>query len=229
MPKTVAVSPSSSANPAAGIAGRTPSRSTLAGDALEVAPQLLNLLLVHGARAVRIVEVEAYRGALDPASHAYRGRTARNATMFGEPGHLYVYFTYGMHFCANVVCSEAGVATAVLLRALAPVGGLDELRAARPAARRDLDLCSGPARLCQAFGIGRAEDGADLVKGDRGITLERDDLAPPEDPLVGVRIGLSDRAGADRALPWRYAVAGEQNVSRPRLTARLTAVNTVVR
>jgi len=199
------------------------------GDSTTVAPKLLNLLLVRGRRVARIVEVEAYAGASDAASHAYRGKTPRNATMFGPPGHLYVYFTYGMHFCANVVCREAGVASAVLLRALAPLEGLEEMRALRPAARRDVDLCSGPARLCQAFGIVRADDGADLVTGDHGITLVSDGFAPPAAPLRGTRVGLSAKAGADGALLWRYAVTGDQNVSRPRPNSGLTAAETVVR
>jgi DNA-3-methyladenine glycosylase len=194
-------------------------RAFFAQDSTVVAPMLLNLLLVRGRRVARIVEVEAYAGAADAASHAYRGQTARNATMFGPPGHLYVYFTYGMHFCANVVCREAGVASAVLLRALAPLEGLEEMRALRPAARGDADLCSGPARLCQAFGVGRADDGADLVSADRGLMLMSDGVMPPDVPWSGPRIGLSARAGVDAALPWRYAVTGNPNVSRPRPAA----------
>lgn len=204
-------------------------RSFFAGDSLEIAPRLLNLLLIRDERVARIVEVEAYAGAADAASHAYRGRTARNATMFGPPGHLYVYFTYGMHFCANVVCGEEGVASAVLLRALAPVDGLDALRAARPAAHSDRELCSGPARLCQAFSIGRQDDGADLIGGDHGLVITSDGVAPPENPLIGPRIGLSARAGADALLPWRFAVPGDRNVSLPRPTSGLTAVETVIR
>src|SRR5438309_9082261 len=137
-----------------------------------VAPELLNKVLVRGPRRARIVEVEAYVGGEDPGSHAYRGLTARNATMFGRPGGLYVYFTYGMHFCANAVCGDEGEGVAVLLRAAAPLDGLDLMRTARgAAARRDRDLCSGPGKLCQAFGIVRDDDGADLVTADRGITF----------------------------------------------------------
>ena len=176
-----------------------------------VAPELLNKLLVRGARVGRIVEVEAYCGADDPGSHAFRGPTARNATMFGPAGHLYVYFTYGMHFCANVVCGTEGVGTAVLLRGLDVEGGLEEMRAAYPGARRDRDLCRGPARLCRAFGLDRAFDGADLVTGDRGVQVADDGTPPPPAPAVGPRIGLS--AGAD--LPWRYCVPNASGLSRP--------------
>ncbi len=148
-------------------ARRPLTRDELTGDPGDIGPFLLNKLVVRGERCGRIVEVEGYRGAEDAASHAYRGRTLRNATMFGPPGRLYVYFTYGMHFCANVVCGDEGEAQAVLLRALAPVDGLAAMRAARPAARRDVDLCNGPAKLCQAFDITRELDGSDLVGGGR--------------------------------------------------------------
>ena len=181
-------------------------------DSGDVAVDLLNKLLVRGERVGRIVEVEAYRGEADPGSHAYRGRTARNAIMFGPPGHLYVYFTYGMHFCANVVCGDEGEGTAVLLRGLTPEAGLDEMRLLRPRARTDADLCRGPARLCYAFGIDRAFDGADLVTGDRDVLVCDDGTPPPDDPAITTRIGLS--AGAD--LPWRYFVRGAVGISRPR-------------
>jgi DNA-3-methyladenine glycosylase len=180
-------------------------------DSRELAPRLLNKLLVRDGRVGRIVEVEAYAGALDPASHAYRGRTPRNATMFGAPGHLYVYFTYGMHFCANVVCGDDGEASAVLLRGLTPLAGLDAMRAARgPAARRDRDLCSGPGKLCQALGLDRGFDGADLVTGDLGVEVADDGTPPPRDPGLSGRVGLSVAA----EVPWRFYVPGAVGVSR---------------
>lgn len=184
-----------------------------ARDGREVAPALLGKLLVRGERVGRIVEVEAYAGAVDPASHAYRGRTARNATMFGPPGRLYVYFTYGLHFCANVVCGADGDASAVLLRGLTAVGGLDAMRDARgPAARRDRDLCSGPAKLCQAFGIDRSFDGADLVTGNRGLVVADDGTRAPSEPGVSGRVGVSMAAD----LPWRFYIPGAVGLSRTR-------------
>ena len=181
-------------------------------DALDVAPLLLNKVMVAGRRSGRIVEVEAYRGADDPASHAYRGPTARNATMFGAPGHLYVYFTYGMHWCANAVCMPAGTAQAVLIRALVPISGLDERRASRPASRRDADLCAGPARLCQALGIDRRFDGIDLTKPSASVWIGDDGTPPPDQPAVGPRIGI--RVGVD--LPFRYWVPDVPVVARYR-------------
>jgi DNA-3-methyladenine glycosylase len=181
----------------------------LVGDPIDVAPRLLNTLLVHGERVARIVEVEAYRGAEDPASHAFRGPTRRNATMFGPPGHLYVYFTYGMHWCANVVCWPEGVAGAVLLRAGAPVAGIEAIRAARPTARREKDLLSGPAKLCQGLGLTGAFDGADLLRGDREVRLCTDGTAPPASPSTGPRVGIS--VAADHR--WRWWVPGDPNVS----------------
>ncbi len=141
---------------------------------------------------------EVRRGATPPCS--------------AQPGHLYVYFTYGMHWCANAVCGEEGEGVAVLLRAGAPIAGLEAMRAARPAARRDRDLCRGPARLCQAFGLDRAHDGADLVTTDRGVTILDDGTAPPADPVVTTRVGLSK--GAEHL--WRWFVAGEPHVSHAR-------------
>lgn len=180
-----------------------------------VAPELLNKVLVVGERSGRIVEVEAYAGAGDPGSHAFRGRTPRNASMFGPPGLLYVYRSYGVHWCANAVCGDEGVGVAVLLRALAPLTGLDGMRAARPGAARDRDLCAGPGRLCQALGLTGAHDGADLVTGERGPLLADDGTPPPATPANTGRVGLT-RGGEH---PWRWYVPGDPNVSRGRPSA----------
>jgi len=187
----------------------------LARDPRLVAPDLLGLVLRRGGRSGRIVEVEAYCGAEDPASHTYRGRTPRNATMFGRAGLLYVYRSYGVHWCANVVCGDEGQGVAVLLRALQPCDGLADMRAARTAGRRaaspalaDRDLCRGPGRLTQALGIGGEHDGADLLTGDRGVRLEDDGLRPSQ-VSQGVRIGIS--VALDR--PWRWWVTGAAEVS----------------
>jgi len=183
------------------------SRQFYARDPLDVAPALLNKVLRYGTMSGRIVEVEAYRGSEDPASHAFRGQTKRNATMFGEPGHLYTYFTYGMHWCANVVCGEAGVASAVLIRALAPLAGLESMRERRAVASHDTDLCSGPAKLCQAFGLGSEHDGADLITGP--VRILDDSMLAPSAPVQSTRIGLTK--GVE--LQWRFHVAGDPNVS----------------
>jgi DNA-3-methyladenine glycosylase len=179
-------------------------REVLAGPVLEVAPRLLGATLRHGEVAVRLTEVEAYDGPNDAGSHAYRGRTPRNSVMFGPPGHLYVYFTYGMHHCCNVVTGPEETPSAVLLRAGAVVEGLDLARSRRPRSA-DRDLARGPARLCQALAIGLAENGADLTAGD--LTLE---LAEPVDAVsTGPRVGL--RGAPER--PWRYWVTGAPSVS----------------
>jgi len=194
-------------------------RSFYRRDPRTVAPELLGKVVLHERVSARIVEVEAYCGSEDPGSHAYRGPTARNATMFGPPGGLYVYFTYGMHWCANAVCGEVGEGVAVLLRAAEPLTGLDTMRERRPAARRDRDLCSGPARLCQALALDRTFDGADLPTADLGITIVDDGTPPPDQPAVTTRIGLS--AGAE--LPWRWLVPDSPHVSRPAHLAPRTA------
>jgi DNA-3-methyladenine glycosylase len=177
-------------------------------DSRVVAPELLHKVLVVGPCRGRIVEVEAYAGGEDPASHAYRGRTARNATMFERPGLLYVYFTYGMHWCANVVTGSEGAGQAVLLRAVAPLAGRELMRSRRPAARNDRDLCRGPARVCQAFAVTSADDGTDLVRDVR-VWLGDDGIAPPLDPGVSRRVGLSK--GTESC--WRWYVAGDPHVS----------------
>lgn len=179
-----------------------------------MAPALLNKLLVCRGRAGRIVEVEAYAGREDPASHAAHGPTARNATMFGPPGHLYVYRSYGIHWCANVVTGDEGVGAAILLRALVPVAGIDDMWGERPTARRPHDLCRGPGCLTRALGVTGADDGSDLVTADRGIAVVDDGTPPPAHPGVGPRIGVT--RAVDR--PWRWWVADQRAVSGPRLT-----------
>nr|WP_240733976.1 DNA-3-methyladenine glycosylase [Dyella soli] len=190
--------------------GKPLSRAFFNRPAPTVAPQLLNKILAAAdGRAGRIVEVEAYAGAIDPAAHTYRGRTPRNATMFGPPGHMYVYFTYGMHWCCNCVCGAEGDGSGVLIRALEPLRGLEQMRAARPRTARDRDLCRGPARLTQAMGISGAQDGIDLVGARDGFTVVDDGMAPPTDPAGEPRIGIS--VGKD--LPWRWRVPGNRHAS----------------
>lgn len=186
-------------------------RAFFARPTLEVAPDLLNKVLVAPGVAGRIVEVEAYRGSDDPGSHAFRGPTPRTGVMFGRAGHLYVYFTYGMHWCANVVTDEVGTPGAVLLRAVTPLRGQPRMRDRRPRVRRDVDLTNGPAKLAQALGLGADHDGVDLVRGELGVSIRDDGTPPPATPAVGTRVGLS--RGGD--LPWRFAVAGVAEVSRP--------------
>ncbi len=192
-------------------------RGWFARPAQEVAPELLGCVLRHdtadGAVAVLITEVEAYAGAADAASHAFRGRTARNAVMFGEPGHAYVYFTYGMHFCVNLVCLPAGTASAVLLRAGRVVEGAALAAARRSAAGRrpgqaERDLARGPARLCQALGIDRSLDGADVC--GLASPLRICGRAEPVPAAArGPRVGVSRAA----AIPWRFWIEAEPTVS----------------
>jgi len=163
--------------------------------------------------AARIVETEAYRGADDTGSHAYRRKTPRNATMFGPPGHLYVYFSYGNHWCMNAVCGPGEQPHAVLLRAAEPLAGLDRMRERRGANRRDHELCAGPGRLGQAFGVDRAFDGGDLVRGP--IRIVDDGVAPPARPGVSRRVGLGVDKGEDLLL--RFFVPGNEHVSRVRV------------
>lgn len=181
---------------------RTLDRAVLAGPSDEVAPLLLGKLLVSvvgGERvAGRIVEVEAYRED-DPASHTYPGPTARNAAMFGPPGHLYVYLSYGIHHCANVVTAPEGAGQAVLLRAVRLVEGCDVARARR-GGRDDRELADGPGKLCQALGIDLAHYGADLCDPSSPVRIEDDGTPPPAEPLVGPRIGIS--RGVET--PWRF-------------------------
>jgi DNA-3-methyladenine glycosylase len=172
---------------------------------LDVAPRLLGAVLRHGGVAVRLTEVEAYDGANDPGSHAFRGPTRRNEVMFGPAGHLYVYFTYGMHHCANIVCGSEGTASAVLMRAGEVVDGLDRARTRR-GTHPDRDLARGPARLCSALGLDLTRNGLDLSTG--ALTLG----SPIDSGRIstGPRVGL--RHAADR--PWRFWLTGDPTVSR---------------
>jgi DNA-3-methyladenine glycosylase len=180
-------------------------------DALAVAPDLLNKALVGNGVSARLVEVEAYRAGEDPGSHAFRGRTPRNASMFAAPGTLYVYFSYGNHWCMNAVCGPGESAHAVLLRAAAPLGGLDLMRERRVKAARDRDLAAGPGRLGQAFAADRSLDGTSLLRGP--LRIVDDGTPPPDVPGVSTRIGLAAGKGDD--LPYRFYVVGDPHVSRP--------------
>jgi len=209
----------------------------------QVAPGLLGCVIESrtpdGVVAVAIAEVEAYAGEADPASHAYRGLGSRNGVMFGPPGHAYVYFTYGMHYCVNLVCQPAGTASAVLLRGGAIVAGTELARQRRLASRRgvrdqsdglggrggkdgrglpDRDLARGPARLCQALGVDRSLDGADVCDPRSPLRI-RPPAAPSGRILRGPRVGVSSAA----AVPWRFWIAGEPTVSayRPHVPRRV--------
>jgi len=192
-------------------------RSALQAWSTQVAPALLGVHLVSdvgGARVVvRLTEVEAYMGEDDPGSHAFRGPTPRTRIMYGPAGFLYVYFTYGMHWCANVVCGPTGSAAAVLLRAGEVVEGVDVARARRRTARMDADLGRGPARLTAALGIGGTHNGADLIDGGP-IRLE-EACAPGVPPEVhsGPRVGISGEGGSAERFPWRFWLAGDPTVS----------------
>ena len=198
-------------------------RDRLGGDALAVARDLLGTVLVRpdldGTRVeVRIVEAEAY-DETDPASHTHRGRTPGNATMFGPAGHAYVYFTYGMHHCMNVVCGPAGHGAAVLLRAGRVLAGHDAVRRRRPAARTDRALADGPAKLAAGLGLDRSWDGVDLCDPDAALWLGRDELVvDPGTVRAGPRVGV--RQAADR--PWRVWLDGIPEVSTYRRHPRAT-------
>jgi DNA-3-methyladenine glycosylase len=182
-------------------------RDELAVDPLVAARLLLGSVVVAGSVAVRLVEVEAYRGMDDPASHCYRGRTDRNAVMFGPAGHLYVYFVYGMHFCANVVSLIDGVPGAVLLRAGEVIDGLDTAWARRPAARSAAELARGPARLTSVLGLDRTANGLDLTDPASPVRLYAGD--PVTDVRTGPRVGVA----AAMEVPWRFWVADSPAVS----------------
>lgn len=191
----------------------TLAREWLAVDVLAAARQLLGCHVVaddrDGQVVIRLVEVEAYRGADDPAAHSYRGRTARNAVMFGPPGHLYVYFVYGMHFCANISCLPDGEPGAVLLRAAEVVSGHAVARLRRPTARSDAELARGPARLATLLGLRREHNGLDLTDLASPVRLLPGDPVPADQVRTGPRVGVA--AAQDR--PWRFWVHGSPAVS----------------
>jgi DNA-3-methyladenine glycosylase len=193
---------------------------------LDVARALLGSVLearsAEGTVAVRLSEVEAYAGPADPASHAYRGRTARNDVMFGPAGHLYVYFVYGMHWCCNVVCGPAGVPSAVLLRAGAVVSGVDLAWPRRGSARSEVELARGPARLAAALGLAAEANGADLCAGTSPVRLLPGEPVPDELVRRGPRVGVAV-AGE---VPWRLWVAGDPTVSPYRVGGRRRASST---
>jgi DNA-3-methyladenine glycosylase len=192
-------------------------RNFYARDALEVARELLGCLFIHetsdGVVGIRLVETEAYRGEQDPGSHGYRGMTPRTEVMFGPPGRLYVYFTYGMHWCANVVCGEQGTCAAVLLRAGEPLIGI-ELMESRRGVRSERLLASGPARLTQALGIAREHNGASLLRGGSFWCAEDELTETYRAGKIGktVRVGL--KAGRGEDLPWRFMVVENPYLSR---------------
>jgi len=172
-------------------------RSFYNRDVLEVAPDLIHkILAVADGRAGRIVEVEAYRGRDDPAAHSFRGPTRRTATMFGPPGHLYVYFSYGMHWCCNATCGDG---TGILIRGLLPLAGLETMRETRPRAIREVDLTNGPGKLSQAMGIDGSLDGADLTRSPL-IGIYDDGYRSVHPPKATARIGISKA----KDLPWRW-------------------------
>ena len=184
------------------------SRALLRRPVLDVAVRLLGAVIAHDDVAIRLTEVEAYAGLDDPASHGFRGRTARNEVMFGPPGYAYVYFTYGMHFCMNVVTGRRGAASAVLLRAGEVVEGLAVARSRRPGAP-DRDLARGPARLTLALGVDRGMNGVDLLDPVSALRLLRGSPVDPARVRWGPRVGI--RTAAD--WPWRAWIDGEPTVS----------------
>jgi len=187
--------------------------------ATDVAPFLLGALVRHespqGPVVVRLTEVEAYLGPADspdpdPGAHSYRGKTSRNAVMFGPPGYLYVYFTYGMHFCANLVCRPEGTSSGCLMRAGEIVEGLELARLRRPTAKHDYELAQGPARLTKAMGLGREHNGIPALGGEVTVTLPG---TPAPQVMTGPRVGISGPGGtAD--YPWRFWLDGDPTVSK---------------
>lgn len=186
---------------------------------LEVAPALLGCTFTHGGVTVRLTEVEAYAGTADPGSHAFRGPTPRTEVMFGEAGHLYVYFTYGMHWCANVVCGHPGSASAVLLRAGEVVAGQQLAQRGR-GHLRPRDWARGPARLATALALGRDQTGLDACRPGGPATFHgRSSRVADRDIRSGPRVGVSGAGGDPAVYPWRFWLEGEPSVSAYRAAA----------
>lgn len=202
----------------------TPESSFYSRDSLEVARDLLGAHIATDLSGVsteiRITEVEAYRGSEDPGSHAYRGRTKRTEVMFGPAGHLYVYFTYGMHWCMNIVTGEEGTANAVLLRGGEIVAGSEAARARRPTAQRDTDLARGPARFTTALGLDGTANGMSLLDPQSPVTLTLKSSVSPavqnEEIETGPRVGVSGPGGDGDTYPWRFWIRGDATVSQYR-------------
>jgi DNA-3-methyladenine glycosylase len=199
-------------------------RAFFARPVLDVAPELLGCTISHEGVTVRLTEVEAYDGANDPGSHAFRGQTRRTAVMFGEPGRLYVYFTYGMHWCANLVCGPAGSASAVLMRAGEVVEGLEMARSRREGVV-DRDLARGPARLAMTLALTGVQNGIDTTATPSSLFLRAAAPGPTTSPVenlsggrgptvcTGGRVGVSGPGGDAAVYPWRYWLEGEPTVS----------------
>lgn len=202
----------------------------LSGDPLDVAPRLLGSVLHGRGVAVRLTEVEAYRGADDPGSHAFRGETPRTRPMFQGAGHVYAYFTYGMHTCVNLVCGEPGTASGLLIRAGEVVDGaelaLERRRAGRARTIPHRDLARGPARLAQALGVLLSDSGTRLAPLGRpdldGLRLEPRPALPAHAIATGPRVGVAGPGGDAKAHPWRFWIAGDPTVSvyRPAVARR---------
>ncbi|QAV68967.1 DNA-3-methyladenine glycosylase [Salinibacterium sp. UTAS2018] len=180
----------------------------LSRPATEVAPLLLGAVVRVGEVAVRLTEVEAYMGEVDPGSHAFRGPGKRNAVMYGPPGHLYTYFTYGMHTCANVVCMPEGVASGILLRAGEVIEGVDVAAERRATSKKPADLAMGPARLAVALSIRLDDAGTNLQTGRVRLELPQS----PSPFAAGPRTGVAGAGGTDE-YPWRFWIPGEPSVS----------------
>ena len=202
---------------ASGPFGERLPRAFLERPVLEVAPDLLGRVVVHederGPVAIRLTEVEAYDGTNDPGSHAFRGPTPRTQVMFGRAGHIYVYLSYGMHWCANIVTGTAGSAAAVLLRGGEVVDGEDLARGRRQTVRSSRDLARGPARLAGALGLTGEHSGDDLCGRDSSLTVHAGEPPVPSRVRSGPRVGVSGAGGDATLHPWRFWVDGEPTVS----------------